>query len=198
MILNRLSLTLFVIGVFSVTPGCGKSHRVQSDGSISIAAPPRESEANRLWEASSDVLRRHGYRLDRADRRAGVMTTWPEESQHFFEFWRHDVDTFKDRLEATVNPLRRWVEVQFKSAVDESPGTFQVVVHKERLSSPARQFKSSGAAYQFFGETLPSTTGAIQVTSEDDRWLDLGRDSAMEVRITSMIQTAVAGSDGGR
>jgi len=54
------------------------------------------------------------------------------------------------------------------------------VVHKERLSSPDRQFNSSGAAYQYFGDSLPSTTGLARISEKDDRWLDCGRDPAME------------------
>ena len=55
-----------------------------------------------------------------------------------------------------------------------------MVVHKERLSSPDRQFNSTGAVYQYFGESLPSTTGLERVTAEHDTWLDIGRDLAME------------------
>jgi len=51
------------------------------------------------------------------------------------------------------------------------------------LSSLDRQFNSTGAAYQFFGDSLPSTTGRYRVTESDDRWLDRGRDPAMEDRL---------------
>ena len=54
------------------------------------------------------------------------------------------------------------------------------MVHKERQSSPDRQFNNSGAAYKFFGESLPSTTGQSRVTAKEDHWLDCGRDPAME------------------
>ena len=62
-----------------------------------------------------------------------------------------------------------------------------VVVHKERFSSPDRQFNSSGAAYQYFGEGLPSTTGKSWVTAKEDHWLDCGRDPAMEDYILRRI-----------
>lgn len=104
----------------------------------------------------------------------------PEISQHFFEFWRHDVCTSHDFWEATLNPIRRWVEVTVTHGDDDSWKEVHVVVHKERLSSPDRQFNTTGAAYQYFGGKLPSTTGLIRVTKEYDRWLDLGRDYALE------------------
>jgi len=130
--------------------------------------------------AIQDTLRRCNYRLDRVDLREGLVTTLPESSKHFFEFWRHDVDTRHDFWEATFNPIRRWVEVRLSDDADTESQVLAVVVHKERLSAPDRQFNSTGAAYQFFGESLPSTTGLDRVTRADDRWLDVGRDPAME------------------
>ena len=133
-----------------------------------------------LWQAIQDTLRQCNYRLDRVDQREGLGTTLPETSQHVFEFWRHDVDTRHDYWEAVLNPIRRWVEVRVSGHGSVDGPVLAVVVHKERLSAPDRQFNSTGAAYQFFGESLPSTTGIDRVTREHDRWLDVGRDPAME------------------
>jgi len=152
--------------------------RLTSSRPVSVAEP--SEDADQLWEAVQETLRRGRFQIDRVDRASGVVTTLPETSQHFFEFWRHDVDTQRDAWEATLNPMRRWVEVSLTRA-DEGPWTqISVVVHKERLSSPDRQFNSSGAAYQYFGESLPSTTGKSKVTAKEDHWLDCGRDLAME------------------
>jgi hypothetical protein len=137
-------------------------------------------EADRAWEAVQETLRRRGFRLDRVDRGAGIVTTFPVMSQHFFEVWRHDVNTAPDFWESSLNPMRRWVEVRVARGDDETWREIAVNVHKERLSSPDRQFNSTGAAFQYFGDTLPSTTGKPRVTAEDDRWLDRGRDPAME------------------
>lgn len=132
------------------------------------------------WIAVQDVLRRQHLRLDRVDPTTGTITTLPEISQHWFEFWRKDVANFHDYCEATLNPIRRWVEVEVQRGDSGDWDAVSVVVHKQRLSAPDRQFNNSAAAYQFFGEMLPSTTGAPHVTSKDDRWIDLGRDPAME------------------
>jgi hypothetical protein len=114
------------------------------------------------------------------DLRAGVITTRPELSKHYFEFWRKDVATRHDAWEATLNPIRRWAKVSITPASSGENVKVTVVVYKQRLSAPDRQFNSSGAAYQFFGDDLPSTTGAPSVTEEDERWIDRGRDHAME------------------
>ncbi len=151
---------------------------------------------DRLCTAAASTLRRHGFRLDRLDRRAGVITTSPQTSQHFFEFWRRDVDSAYDWFDATINPMRRRVELTIGGKVegrrskvqgptfDLRPSAFDLVirvtVHKERLSAPDRQFNDAGAAYQFFGFSLPSTTGQPVITPADERWVPQGRDGAME------------------
>ncbi len=150
----------------------------QTSQAVSIADPTEE--ADRMWEAIQETLRRQRFRLDRVDRTAGMITTFPVVSQHAFEFWRRDVNTAPDLWESTLNPMRRWVEVQVTRNDDQSWREIAVVVHKERLSSPDRQFNSTGAAFQFFGDSLPSTTGQPRVALEDERWLDRGRDQAME------------------
>ena len=155
--------------------------------SRSISVPQTSPEADQLWEAVAETLRRHRFRLDRVDRRAGVVTTLPVMSQSAFEFWRHDVDTVYDLAESTLNPIRRWATVSVTPTDDGRWTQLSVVVHKERLSSPDRQFNSTGAAYQYFGTSLPSTTGIVQLTAEHDRWLDLGRDAAMEARLLADV-----------
>ena len=168
--------------------GCLGPRRSDYVVSQSISIPQQSPEADRLWEAVQETLRRHRYRLDRVDRRAGVITTLPETSQSVFEFWRHDVDSRSDLAESTLNSIRRWAAVSVSPSDDGTWTELSVVVHKERLSSPDRQFNSTGAAYQYFGDSLPSTTGIVQLTAEHDRWLDLGRDPAMEARLLERIR----------
>ncbi len=178
--------------------GCAQKCGMEYETSRTLQIPAESAAADQLWEAGQETLRRQGFRLDRVDRRAGIITTLPETSQHWFELWRRDVATGRDALDSTVNPLRRWAEVTFSPSSsgrgDESPAWQQlaVVVHKERLSSPDRQFNSSGAAYQFFAENLPSTTGTARVTREEDRWRDEGRDPAMEDRLLRAIMRRAA------
>ena len=144
------------------------------------ANPAPGSQSDSGWQKLQAALRGQRLRLDRVDESSGVITTVPEVSQHWFEFWRKDVATFRDFLESSMNCIRRWVEVTAARGNDGSWDHFSVIVHMERLSAPDRQFKNSACVYQFFADSLPSTTGAPKVTQQDHRWIDMGRDSAME------------------
>jgi hypothetical protein len=176
----------FVIlgGGLMVVSGCAPGTQGVAEPSQTVALIHPEQEFDGVWESAQNVLRRHHFVLDRVDRRQGVITTQPATSQHFFEFWRRDVATTRDFFEATLNPIRRWVEVHVPVPEGgDSPGEpkpLEVIVHRERLSCPDRQFNNTGAAFQFFADALPSTTGIERVTEEYDRWLDRGRDHAYE------------------
>lgn len=159
--------------------GCGVPARNDYVSACRVAAVPPEAD-DPLWDAAQETLRREGFRPDRVDRRAGLITTLPETSRHFFEFWRRDVITRRDFWEATVNPIRRRVEVSLGTDVGSGERSVSVAVFKQRLSSPDRQFNSTIAAYRYFGDSLPSTTGLARITPENDRWLDMGRDPALE------------------
>jgi hypothetical protein len=143
-------------------------------------------QADELWSAAIETLRRRRFILDRVDRVSGVITTLPETSQHITEPWRKDVHTWRDLCESTLNPLRRWVEIRFVKK-DEAPLAMEVLVHKERLSAPDRQFNNSGAAYAFFGYSLPSTTGLTKITAEQETWIAVGRDAAGEAHLIDAI-----------
>ena len=171
---------LYIVISLPVMAGCFRQNSSVLISTTPISIENRSTQADQLWEAALNTLRQHQFRLDRVDRRAGIITTRPLTSQHLFEFWRHDVDTWHDLLESTLNPLRRKVEVTIEKDDNGLWSSIAVAVHKERLSSPDRQFNSTGAAYQYFGNTLPSTTGKIHVTLEDDQWIDQGSDLAME------------------
>jgi len=164
------------------------------------AMPPRSGEPVRqtvttqdaagrdaLWTVSQNVLRRHGYKIDRLDRRAGVITTEPETSQHFFEFWRDDVDTPYDFAEATLRTVRRTVEVHLLPDDDPDTTDIRVVVRRQIFSTPDRQFNSSLAAFRMFGTQLPSEVTGEKITRQQDTWLHAGRDLAMEQYLLDQI-----------
>lgn len=217
----RCSIPAFAL-VFVSLVGCRTAARVEPSAYPSASLVVAGDDADRLWTAAEQTLRSLHYPIDRLDRRNGVITTFPQISQHWFEFWRKDVATTRDWADATFNSIRRWVEIELtplavtplekdnqgaEDQVDPKPAdqpddekifhppssnplsvALSVKVHRERFSAPDRQFNNSGAAFQAFGSTLPSTTGAVRVTTRDDRWLSVGRDAAMEARLKDSIE----------
>ncbi len=175
------------LALLALSTGCASHKPAQLISQQSIEASEDSVYADQLWTSAETTLRLHRYQLDRIDRNDGIITTLPEPSQHITEPWRSDVHTWRDLMESTINPIRRWVEVQFHKAESGEWSSIEVIVHKERLSSPDRQFNNTGAAYAFFGYSLPSTTGLAKITPEHDAWVALGRDATTESFILSEI-----------
>jgi Holliday junction resolvase-like predicted endonuclease len=181
---KRLSCWCTGLVAAAILSGCTVPPR---DGAMTqhrIAAVD-DDQRDWLWESAQEVLRRHQFRLDRVDRRAGVITTAPQTSQHAFEFWRKDVATAHDYLEATMRTVRRSVEVQVNRedeqiAHEGGAATVTVIVRRETIASPERQFNSSIVAIRMFGNELPRADTGERITDEDTYWIDAGRDLAME------------------
>ncbi len=133
-----------------------------------------------LWEESLAVLRSHRFRIDRQDRRAGVITTHPETSQHFFEFWRRDVARFSDWIESSLQTTRRRVRIEISTASDSGDYEIVLAVHKDRYSVVERQIANSAAALRVFSAGVPTTLGEPFDRAKHSGWAPMGRDAAME------------------
>jgi hypothetical protein len=184
----KLQYSPLIFLITMLAGGCLAHRKDAYNTTMKIDAASRDQ----LWNAAQEVLRDYRFRLDRLDRQAGVISTLPLGSKHFFEVWRKDVATREDSLESTVNPIRRWVEVFFTPGEGQSWSAMEVVVHKERLSARDRQFNSSTAAYQYFGNTLPATTGEIRPGDLAEKWIELGRDGALEELLLRKISEQAA------
>lgn len=174
--------------------GCLGPRQSEYVTSRAVTIDNDSTKTSAFWEGIQNALHNRGFKLDRVDERAGVITTLPVTSQQFFEVWRHDVNTREDFWEATLNPIRRWVEVNVSRDEDGTWNNIAVIVHKQRYSAPDRQFNSTGALTQYFAASLPTTTGETTVGAERDRWLDIGRDGAMEAYLLTRILEATGAS----
>jgi len=144
------------------------------------------ADRDRVWEAADTVLRDYRFPIYYKNRRDGRIESSPVVSQHFFEFWRRDVATRRDWIEATLNPIRRHAAVTL-AATDDDGVRVEVAVYKERFSTPERQFNNSSAAFRFFGD-LPSAETGRAIGPAESTWVAMGRDPAMENVILDAIR----------
>ncbi|MFH0980588.1 MAG: hypothetical protein V2A79_03500 [Planctomycetota bacterium] len=177
---------MFMLGAVCFLSGC---HRPPQpvEWTAQEVALAEEDEGDALFEACLEALRAHGFKIDRVDRRAGLITTFPVTSQQFFEFWRHDVDTAYDLMEASLDTVRRRVEVRLLGETDPLHKKLVVTVFREKFSTPDRQYNTSAAAFRVFGRSLPATTGEPIVPERDNLWLPAGRDGVLERRLIDQI-----------
>ena len=73
---------------------------------------PAEQNFEVLWQASLHTLQRYHFVIDRTDRRAGVIETFPMTAQQWFEFWRKDASSGADLLEGSLQGVTRQARVR--------------------------------------------------------------------------------------
>jgi hypothetical protein len=179
---------LLTSSLAAVASGCvsASSAPILSGSMTGSAATIEGGDVAILREAARDVLRRSRFVLNQDSARSGLITTFPTGSQHFFEFWRHDVATAADFWEATFNKIRRRARVMIVTDTDEPK--IKVVVRKERFSAPQRQFNDSVSVLRLFQRAAVSDRRQA-TTDQASEWIDMGRDPALESRLLSEIVT---------
>jgi hypothetical protein len=155
-----------------------------------------------LWTAAEDAAWARLFRIDRRDRRGGVMTTEPLTSAQFFEPWRRDTPGLDQTAESSLATIRRTVRFEFTREGEDSP-TFTVTpkVLVERYSQ-AENRVSSVVLYRSAFRAGRVSEITPYGTRETDRgiflpsryWYPLDRDEELERQIAADIQRKIGGA----
>src|SRR6266581_3610177 len=104
-----------------------------------------------LWQACEDTAHEYLFRIDRRQKRGGLLTTEPIITRQWWEFWRKDAGTFRDTQEATIASIRRTIFFQFRKDGDSSfIVTPKVLVEKEAKVDPKYKEDIEGPATYWF------------------------------------------------
>ena len=145
----------------------------------------------RLWNSFRRVIQDRSFTVDRVDLRGGVMTTYPQVSKQWFEFWRNDVGTFGGVVESSLGTVRRSVRVEVRRRED---GTYvakpKVVI--ERFAQTERRITSVARYAEIFALN-PAEGGSREGVRRgtdvpETYWYAHGRDQALERQIVADVR----------
>jgi len=150
----------------------------------------------RVWETVVDVVDDH-FKIEREEpvRQIGsVLTegrldTFPKVGATLFEPWHRDSADAYERLESTLQSIRRHAEV--KVTPDKGGYWVEVVVLKE-VEDVMRPTQSSAGAATFRNDS--SLTRVVSPAADqqiNEGWIPLGRDPALEQRILAELHSRV-------
>ena len=155
-----------------------------------VATTPPASRAQgdyeAVWEDCLEVLRDYQFRVDRQDRREGLITTFPMTGKSWFELTRKDAATFRDGLESSLQTIYRKAEVRITTD-DRQTYRASVRVAVSRSDQPYRQITNAGEAHGLF-----HTAGRRRRTrraSLPSRPVPLPDDEALAGKIQADIDT---------
>lgn len=161
-------------------------------GAVAAANPLPVQAGNEevLWERTIDVLHQYHFRIERENRVARVIETEPRVGSGWLEPWHRDSVGVGNRLESSLQSIRRRVVVTMIPA--ESPGQFFVSVQalKEREDLQGLAANSPGAATFLESRPLDRDLDPVVGQSTPSDWIPLGRDLALEQSLVASLQAA--------
>ena len=164
-----------------------------------LSSPPKAMEAGSAFQMSSDyrdamwehavvVLHRNHFQVARESKLEGIIETNYRGGSSVLEPWHHDSVGLENRLESTLQSIRRRVIVNMQ-ADGSGMMTVGVRVDKEIEDLPGLAANYEGGAT--FQESQPLTRDLDQVVGQSgpSRWLSIGRDPLLERQLLSQIQS---------
>ena len=148
-----------------------------------------EARYEAAWAATLSVLREYHFRIDRLDRREGLITTYPMTGASWFEPARKDTATCRDAAESTLQTIHRTAEVQVRRS---QKGYYfpQVRVTVSRAYRPRQQITNASEAYQLFQLDSPTHRQRRPwLAGRPAEQVDLGEDEKLAAKIRADIET---------
>ena len=185
--------------------GCHRMPSMALDKGMDLLAPPPPIEmpvsnpahigavdSDFLWRQIVDSVDDH-FRIDteqpvRRDNMnwlPGSLSTYPEVSGTSLEPWRRDTARGFERLQSTIQSIRRTANVRI---VPEATGYLvEVQVMKEQEDVDQSQFATAGAAAQRHDGSIIRHENQLRQAPITLGWYEIGRDRDLERRILENI-----------
>jgi hypothetical protein len=183
----------------SCLPGCaGPEWAVPSGQPVPAAAfanptPVPVANHEEVWQGVVDVVNDY-FHIDHEDPvrllgntlTEGRIDTFPKPGATIFEPWEHDSASEYERLESTLQSIRRWAVVR---VIPAPSGGFlvDVVVYKELENLAQPEHSTAGASTYRYDSSLTRVVNPQRPTTVALGWIRQGRDVALEQQIIAQL-----------
>ena len=138
-----------------------------------------------LWERTADVVDNY-FDIARESRLEGRIETVPRPAATILEPWHRDSVDREERIEATLQSIRRYAIVQITPV--EGGHSVEIQVYKELEDLPQPAFASAGQASFRNEAELHREQDIIGPIAFPIGWIALGRDAKLEARMMADLQ----------
>lgn len=182
----RLTLVAAVLMLGGCLSGPPAGNMPQGVSAIQVSADKQDL----MWERAVAILNNYHFMVARESKIEGVIETEYRAGSNLFEPWHHDSVGYANRLESTVQSIRRKAIVTFQNS---SPGlvTISVRVDKEIEDVPGLAANYEGGATFSESQLLDRNLDQVVGQAGASRWLHRGTDPALEAELMRQIQSAV-------
>jgi hypothetical protein len=179
---SALFLWLFLLG------GCATAPVATTPNPMALS----NVEFERLWTTTVQVLDEY-FDIAREDRITGRIETYPQVAATLLEPWRRDSVDHRERLEATLQTLRRRAVAVIQPA-GEGSYTVSLEVYKELEDLPVPVHSPTGEALFRTEPTLHREHAIVTGEPVSERWINRGRDWKLEARILEDLRRRLGAS----
>jgi hypothetical protein len=179
----------FVLAIWIVSlQGCAA---LPGRTAVSNPIMVRANNPDEAWERTVDVVHDYLFEIERENKLGGVLETRYKTGANVLEPWHRDSVGLDNRLESTVQSIRR------KAYVSVTPvdGGYLIGVeaHKE-LEDVAKAANLQGAATFLDDNVLDRDLTAVVGQATPSGWVSKGRDVALEQSMLNSLQRAFGGA----
>ncbi len=182
-------LLLILCGLSALLAGCATTAQsyVDTENPSTIANPNYDT----VWDATVQVIDKY-FDIAKENRFDGTIVAKPMSSATLFEPNRPDAIGFRDRLQATLQTIRRRCYVLIQPSPNGGYAvTVEVYKELENLPQPIFSKHVGGALTQSI-QTVEEriATNPIEPSAG---WISLGRDTALEAKMIEEIRRSLDG-----
>jgi len=183
--LPRLLICLAVCVLPTLLTGCASMRPAPVGGQVFV----RGQNDEMVWEKTVDVV--HDYfAIERENHFDNVIETHYKVGASLLEPWHHDTVGFENRLESTLQSIRRKAFIHVTPTGDGH--LVSVQVYREREDVPAEPKNSPGGAT--FRQYVPLQR-ELEIDEDDiarGRWIPIGRDPRLEQEMLTSLQSRLS------
>jgi hypothetical protein len=147
-----------------------------------------------VWEGVVDVVGDY-FRIDREEPvrllgttlTEGRIDTYPKPGATYLEPWENDSANSYERLESTLQSIRRRAVVKVIPSQQGGGFWIDVAVFKELENVLSPEHSTAGAATFRFDNSLTRVVNPELAPNRNQAWIDQGRDTALEQRILGQL-----------
>lgn len=138
-----------------------------------------------VWEKTIDVLHAYQFEIARENRLDGVIETHYKVGASLVEPWHRDSVGLSQRLESTLQSIRRRVSITITPVDGGQFLTLEVIKELEDLDGNAAN--SPGAATFHEYQPLNRDLAAVVGQTAPSGWIHQGRDGALENKLLNRL-----------
>ena len=152
-------------------------------GTAAVVVPGPLTETT--WERTVDALHAFHFSIEKENRLAGTIQTDYLSGAGLLEPWHRDSVTLGDRLESSLQPIRRRAVVTLTPVENGVLVAVEVIKEREHPQRPTRH--APGVATYPESRPVQRDLDVVLGESAPPGWITLGRDAALEEALQAEI-----------